>query len=206
MTTSYSAGDSKRIIIGAAAVFIADDNTVVLPDLTTSVSSAEDLFTNAAGWRNVGYTDGGIEVSYEPTYTDVTVDQMLDSAVVFKSGMKVLVNTTFGEATLENLLVSWGGEAGDLTDGNTSLDISAGHLGDFPVERAVAFVGPGPRTVSTNQKNERIYNVGRAIQTQTTAHKLARDSATTLPVSFRCLPDSTTNSYGKVVDRAYAIS
>lgn len=202
----FSQGNSKQILVGAAAVFISNTQSD-LPSLTSTVSSAETLIDAATGWTHAGYTDGGVEVSYEPTYGDVTVDQLLDSAVIFKSGMKVMVNTTFAEATLENLLVTWGAQDADLT-GNT-LDIDAGSLGAFPHERGVAFVGPGPRTSSANTKNERIYWVQRAIQTQTTAHKLARDAATTLPVSFRCLPGGaagTTNSYGSVVDRAYALS
>lgn len=209
---TFSQGNSKNIIVGAAAVFISNSQANLTDFATvdaTNSSSAKDLIAADTNWQHSGYTDGGVEVSYEPTYGDVTVDQLLDSAVIYKTGMKVMVNTTFSEATLENLLITWGAQDADLgvadADGNQTLDIDAGSLGAFPHERGVAFVGQGPRTSSTKTL-ERIYWVQRAIQTSTTAHKLSRDAATTLPVSFRCLPggaSGTTNSYGQVQDRAY---
>jgi hypothetical protein len=194
---------SKQIVVGAAAFFISDAQSP-LTDLTAGVGKAADLIAADSNWKNVGYTEGGVEVQYEPTYTDVMVDQLLDSALIFKSGMKVQVNTTLSEATLENLLVTWGQASTSLA--SSVLSIEGGSLGDYPHERGVAFVGPGPRTVSNN--NERIYHVERAIQTQTTNHFLKRDAATTLPVSFRCLPGSPNSgvsqtSYGTVRDRAY---
>lgn len=209
--TTTSQGNSKQILVGAAAVYISGTQAA-LPDLTAVTTSATVALDSATGWAHTGYTDGGIEVQYEPTYGDVTVDQLLDSAVIYKTGMKVLVNTTFSEATLENLLITWGSADSDLTtnaDGYKTLDINAGALGSFPHERGVAFVGPGPRTASAGKSVERIYHVERAIQTSNTNHSLKRDAATTLPVSFRCLPggvSGTSTSYGTVQDRAYTAS
>lgn len=201
----YSVGDSKKVIVGAAAFFVADAVLgATLPSTLASdtTSRAEELLSGATDWKNVGFTDGGVEVSYEPTYGDVTVDQLLDSAVIFKSGMKVSVNTTFSEATLENLVVVWGQQS--TTKSGNVLTIEGGSLGDVPTERALAFVGPAPRSAS--DKVQRVYHVTRAIQTQTTAHSLKRDAATTLPVSFRCLPGTAVSggtAYGTVRDRAY---
>jgi hypothetical protein len=203
--------EKKNILVGAAALYVGT-TTAVAPVLTAN-NPAGPVVAAATGWSQVGYTDGGVEVSYEPAYTDITVDQLLDSAIIFKSGMKVMVNTTLSEATLENLLIVWGAQTGDLTTSGSdrTLQISAGNLGDFPVERQLIFVGPGPRVdISGNTAHkERVYSINRAIQTNTTAHSLKRDAATTLPVSFRCLPGSnlagnTTTAYGTVVDRTIA--
>jgi hypothetical protein len=198
---TYNVGDSKQIIVGAAAFFVSDSGAD-LPSLV-GAGRAEDLIAaDTTDWQEVGFTDGGVTVSYEPTYGDVTVDQLLDSARLFKSGMKVMVNTTLAEATLENMLVTWGQATSTLA--TSVLDIEGGSLGDAPVERALAFVGPGPRSASP--QNQRIYHINRAIQTQTTAHTLKRDAATTLPVSFRCLPGTAASggtSYGTVRDRVY---
>lgn len=198
--------EKKNILVGAAALYVGT-TTAAAPVLTAN-NPAGPVVSAATGWSQVGYTDGGVEVSYEPAYTDVTVDQLLDSAIIFKSGMKVMVNTTLSEATLENLLIVWGAQDADLNTANRTLEISAGNLGDFPVERQLIFVGPGPRVdISGNAAHkERVYTINRAIQTNTTAHSLKRDAATTLPVSFRCLPGSNlagnnTTAYGTVVDR-----
>ena len=198
---------SKNIIVGAAAFLISDSGA----DLPALVKGQAVLTGSVGDYRNVGFTSGGVTVSYEPTYGDVTVDQLLVSALVFKSGMKVMVNTTFGEASLENLLVTWGQNSDTYAAGadpatdDDELTIEGGALGDYPTERALLFVGNGPRSKAA--KTERVYHVNRAIQTQTTAHDLKRDAATNLPVSFRCLPGAnfsgaSATAYGKVLDRA----
>jgi hypothetical protein len=116
---------------------------------------------------------------------------------MYKQGMRVSVNTTLAEATLDNMLVAWGQAANTLT--GTALTISAGSLGEAPVERSLAFVGPGPGV-----KVERLYYVRRALQVESTAHRLSRNDPTAIPVSFRLLPEfsiSGSSDYGAVTDR-----
>jgi hypothetical protein len=213
--------DSKNIIVGAAQFFVSkkDSNTTGAAPadfaLPAAALSATGSITKGAGltalegvYRNVGYTQEGVEVSYEPDYGDVEVDQLLDSARIFKQSMRVMVNTTFAEAVLENLLIVWGQSADtvDRTDAaNPILTIDAGSLGDAPAERALVFVGPAPR--SQGQK-ERVYHVSRAIQTESSSHALRRSEVTALPVSFRILPADAVSggksTYGTVRDRATA--
>lgn len=186
---------NKNIIIGAAQFWIATETDEITAAPT--LAPGTDLPT-LTGWREVGYTTDGVEISYEPDYGDVEVDQLLDSAVIFKQGMRVTVNTTLMEATLENLLVVWGQTAGTLTGG--VLTIESGDLGDYPLERSLLFRGPAPRGGTAVQ---RWYHINRAIQTESTAHALRRAEATSLPASFRCLPDDD-GEYGTITDRASA--
>ena len=207
------AKERKNIIVGAANFYVTTKHSLsdgvtsddfALPTGITTGTSAIDasaLLDADSKWRDVGYTQEGVEVSYEPDYGDVEVDQLLDSARLFKQSMRVMVNTTLAEATLENLLVVWGQVDESLED--DVLDIEAGELGDEPVERGLAFVGPGPRAASAQQ---RIYHVERAIQTESSSHSLRRSENTGLPVSFRILPNEKTSvtaaRYGTVRDRA----
>jgi hypothetical protein len=158
-----------------------------------------------ANWRNAGYTSDGIEVSYEPDYGEVSVDQMLDAAKLFKQGMRVSINTNLAEASLLNLLLAWGQRAGSLTGTAPAqtLNIEGGGLGDEPIERSLAFVGPAPRSAA-GQKVERVYYVRRALQVETSAHSLARSDATVFPVSFRLLAEATASGsdYGSITERA----
>lgn len=203
----------KNIIIGAAALFVSvKDSTdpaffpsgqkvgVALPSLTGAGSAAGKIEADAANWRSAGYTTDGIEVSYEPDFGEVQVDQLLDAAKLFKQGMRVSVNTTLVEASLENLLVAWGQQNSTLD--SDELTISAGALGDEPVERSLAFVGPSPRGTA-GEKRERVYHVRRALQVETSAHSLARSDATVFPVSFRLLPEATASGsdYGTISER-----
>lgn len=202
----------KNIIIGAAAVYLsAEDSTEWTSAPSLPTVSGTDSMTPAldasADWKHSGFTSEGVEVSYEPDYGEVEVDQLLDSAKLFKQSMKVMVNTTFSEATLENLLIVWGQQNSSFSSDATSetLAISAGSLGDEPTERSVAFVGPAPRA-DAGTKRERVYHVRRALSIESSSHSLKRNEATVFPVSFRLLPDPSFSGqeYGVVKDRNIA--
>lgn len=210
----------KNIIVGAAALYVSKDDSTsatwisgaapgtsggpALPAGATTPSGATAavaLEADTTKWKGSGFTNDGIEVSYEPDYGEVQVDQLLDSAKIFKQGMRVSVNTTLVEATLENLLIAWGQQSGTLASG--SLGIAAGGLGDEPVERSLAFVGQAPRT-GAGAKQERVYHLRRALQVESSSHSLSRSDATVFPVSFRLLPDPAASGkeYGTITDRA----
>jgi hypothetical protein len=202
----------RNIIIGAAALYIsAKDSTAAnytaptLPAGTAGQSVTAALDTATTDWRHAGFTTEGLEVSYEPDYGDVQVDQLLDSAKLFKQSMKVTVKTTLAEASLENLLVAWGQQATTLTSGSstTDLGIAAGALGDEPVERSLVAVGPGPRSSADNSKRERIYHARRVLSVEASSHSVKRNEATVFPVSFRLLPDPNFagQEYGVIRDR-----
>lgn len=211
------AKERKNIIVGAAAFYVtvkhslssgvtdADFNLPTTLDVKTPSSAIdpEATLNGDSKWRDIGYTQEGVEVSYEPDYGDVEVDQLMDSARLFKQSMRVMVNTTLAEATLENLLVVWGQAEPTALATEGVVDIEAGDLGDEPIERGLAFVGPGPRK---STKQFRLYHVTRAIQTESSSHALRRSENTGLPVSFRILPNEKTSNtaarYGTVRDRA----
>lgn len=191
--------NDRNIIVGAAQFWIGATGTVTAPPAGTS--------TTLTGWTPVGFTSEGVEVSYEPDYGDVDVDQLLDAARIFKQAMRVTVNTTFAEATLENLLVVWG-QSGAPAAG--TVNILAGALGAAPVERSLLFVGPAPvgGTDQAPVAQERVYYIRRAVQTESTSFALRKTEMTGLPASFRCLPDTKASggaSYGSITDRAATV-
>lgn len=208
----------QNILVGAAALYVSviDSTNAAwvqtgatpiigalgppLPAETANTTIVPAIDAATTNWRSAGFTSEGIEVSYEPQFGDIEVDQLLDSAKLFKQSMRVMVNTTFTEATLENLLVLWGQQASTLAA--SVLGVSSGDLGDEPVERSLLFVGPAPRTAA-NKKQERVYHIHRALSVESTSHALRRNEPTTLPVSFRVLPDPIRSGkqYGYVKDR-----
>lgn len=212
---------TKNIIVGAAAIYVsktnsteagwsgASDQTIVaVPTLTVNVAAGA-AFDASADWTHVGFTSAGIELSYEPTFGEVAVDQLLDTAKMFKSGMKASVKTTLAEATLENLVVAWGQTDSSLAAGSSpdttgqELSIAGGALYDEPVERSVAFIGPAPRTSGTGKKRERLYFLRRALNVAASAHALKKDAMTDIPVDLRLLADPyySGKEYGIIRDR-----
>jgi hypothetical protein len=143
-----------------------------------------------------------LEIQFQPDFGEVAVDQVLDVAKLFKQGMQVNLNTTFAESTLENLLFALAGKDGDLNtvSGNPTLNLSAGDIGECPVERGLVAVGPGTGDCAIGDELERVYVAYRALSIESVTVSAKRDEATMFEVSFRLLPNDDA-SYGKIVDR-----
>jgi len=213
---AYSRGSSSNIIVGAAALFTHDAGPIGLdsagkitdtqagtdlPAFTANATSYKDTVDADDAYTNVGYTSNGLELAFQPDFGEVAVDQLLDVARLFKQGMTVNLNTSFAEATLENLLVAIAADDTDLTSasGVSQLKMSAGDIGDVPLERGLVAVGPGSGSAATPK--ERIYVAYRALSIENVTVSAKRDEASMFEVSFRLLPNDDA-SYGRIVDRS----
>jgi hypothetical protein len=213
---AYSRGSSSNIIVGAAALFTHDAGPIGLdsagkitdtqaatdlPVFTASATSYKETVDTDSAYTNVGYTSNGLELAFQPDFGEVAVDQLLDVARLFKQGMTVNLNTSFAEATLENLLVAIAADDTDLSTaaGVSTLKMSAGDIGDVPLERGLVAVGPGSGSSATPK--ERIYVAYRALSIENVTVSAKRDEASMFEVSFRLLPNDDA-SYGRIVDRS----
>ena len=209
---AYSRGTSSNIIVGAAALFVADTTLTpnTLENFSTEVSFRETL-SNDADYTNVGYTMNGLEMQFQPDFGEVQVDQILDVAKLYKQGMQVNLATAFAEATLENLLLALAFSSDELT-GNVAthtgktLNLSAGDIGECPVERGIVAVGPGTGDCVDSPFVERVYTAYRALSIENVTVSAKRDEASMFEVSFRLLPEDASGSYGKIVDRTFGQS
>jgi hypothetical protein len=217
---------------GVSKAFTASKNTSV-PAFASSLSytdSLNDIDTataltdgtarsgntastqKGAFYRNVGYTNNGLQVTYNPSYGSVTVDQLLDSAKLFKETMEVMIATEMAEGTLENVLAVFGQSSSTLVEAGTgltatdTLGLAGGALGEAPTERQLIAVGQGPTADAT--KTERVYYARRVLSVQQSQFSLARNAASTFPVTFRLLPSGDSahagKEYGFIVDRVIA--
>jgi hypothetical protein len=206
--------EAKNIIVGAAPLFLSKKDSTessyatVLPE-GANVTANTSIYDEAtrelkggltAAYANVGYTNNGLQITYNPTYGSVTVDQLLDTAKLFKESMEVMLATEFTEATLENVLKVFGQGASTLS--NDALGLEAGALGQEPTERQLIAVGLAPRSAA-NKKRERVYYARRVLSVQQSQFTLARNNPTVFPVTFRLLPDAAYAGaeYGKIIDR-----
>ena len=211
---AYSRGTSTNIIVGAAALFVADANlnttTNAIPSFV-STESYKSTLSSDPDYTNVGYTMNGIELQFQPDFGEVAVDQVLDVAKLYKQGMQVNLATAFAEATLENLLLATAGQDSDLSGTKSSsagrtLQLSAGDIGECPVERGIVAVGPGTGDCEDSGNVERVYVAYRALSIESVTVSAKRDEASMFEVSFRLLPDDLTATYGKIVDRTHTAS
>jgi hypothetical protein len=213
---AYTRGNNQNIIVGAASFFIGDTTltAATLPSMTGSPASTQsyrETLSNNAAFENVGYTMNGLELSFQPNFGEVQVDQLLDVAKLYKQGMQVSLKTAFAEATLENLLVALAYGNSKLTGTKSaaagqSLDLSAGDIGECPVERGIIAVGPGTGDCEESDRIERVYAAYRALSIDNVTVSAKRDAVSMFEVSFRLLPDDSSASYGKIVDRTWTIT
>jgi hypothetical protein len=209
---AYSRGSSTNIIVGAAALFVAD--TVLTPatlEAFVGNESFRETLADDAGYTNVGYTMNGLELQFQPDFGEVQVDQILDVAKLYKQGMQVNLATAFAEATLENLLLALAFNDDQLTgtkstSNGRSLNLSAGELGECPVERGIVAVGPGTGDCEDSAAVERVYTAYRALSIENVTVSAKRDEASMFEVSFRLLPEDVSGSYGKIVDRTHTVA
>ena len=206
---------------GTAAVGAVKPSTLVPAfasgvSYTTTLNNAtpsKDGGVTAAAYRNVGYTNNGLQISYQPTYDSVTVDQLLDTAKLFKSAMQVQISTEMAEGTLENVLAVFGQKSSTLASTGTdltatdTLGLEAGALGSAPTERQLIAIGQAPTAVAT--ETERVYYARRVLSVEQSQFSLARTAATTFPVTFRLLPSGDSahagSEYGKIIDRVLTV-
>ena len=234
---AQNTGNAKNILVGASPLFVsnldvtsssyvenAEPGTTAAGAFVSGQSYTTTLNAitpaNTFAYRNVGFTNNGLQITYNPTYDSVTVDQLLDTAKLFKSAMEVMIATEMSEGTLENTLVIFGQpddptnntaisqdntiiSTGSGTSKKDTLGIAAGALGIAPTERQLVAVGQAPTT--SGSKTERVYYARRVLSVQQSQFTLARSTATTFPVTFRLLPTAMSGyegqEYGKIIDR-----
>lgn len=197
--------DKKNVLVGAARLYIGPSGTSK-PAPVAGTNYTETM--DAAGtWRPVGYTTDGVEFATDPTYDEITVDQQMDAVRIFKSGMSANVSTTLAEATLENLVVAWGqatATASALGAAESEMTIEGGALGDAPIERGLIAVGNAPEVPGGGRFGQRIYHLYRVLSVEGSTVNMSRTDPTTIPVTFRALPDDATGRYGTIRDRGGA--
>ncbi len=150
---------------------------------------------------DVGATQEGAELAWEPDMVDIEIDQFGDAARVVNSMTKVSLKTVLAEGTLENLKLSW-----NLPDSNIEVDpgettLSIGLFSVYPQERTLELIGNAPGTTASTTYT-RTYTNHRAVQYSSSSHNLKRAENTAFPVDFRILPDPSQSGqeYGTIVD------
>lgn len=211
----------KNIIVGAARVYLGP-STSATASLATSKpayvagtrysttmagadgSTSTGVATLVTNWQEVGFTQDGVEIATDPSWGEVEVDQLLDSAKIFKDGMSLNITTTFAEATLTNLLIAWGQASTTVSSVGVfenEATIEGGNLGDAPLERGIVAIGNSVENAGGNTYGERVYQAFRVLSVEAVSSTMARSEATVIPVTFRALP-ADNGRYGAVRDRA----
>jgi hypothetical protein len=161
------------------------------------------MSTNGITYTDLGATQDGAELAWEPDMVDIEIDQFGDAARVVTSKIKVSLKTKLAEATLENLARAWNySVAGTVTTAGSTKTLKMGLQSVYPVENYIRLIGTAPGSTATTTYT-RTYNCNRVIQYSSSSHMLKRAENMAFPVDFRILPNpsNTGAEYGTIVDQ-----
>jgi hypothetical protein len=187
---------TSNIVVGEASVKTGVSNI-------TMTNSDFDSLTD------VGATQGGLEISWEPDMVDIEIDQYGDAAKVIQSKVKVMVKTTLAEGTLNNLATAWsydnvdgGADIKVNNDGANTKTLLFGSQSVYPFEYALQVTGYAPGSTASVTKTRK-FNTKRAVSMTTSMLSMKRAEASVFEVSFRILPvvGDTGYEYGKIIDQ-----
>jgi len=150
---------------------------------------------------DLGATQDGAEISWEPDMVDIEVDQFGDAARIVNSKIKVSVKTKLAEGTLDNLLIAWNYPASKLVNAGGFKTLSIGIQSVYPEERYLRITGNAPGTTASVSKL-RTYECNRVVSYSSSSHMMKRSENVAFPVEFRVLPDpsKTGAEYGTIKD------
>lgn len=186
-------------------------SNIVVGEATVKTGVSNITMTNSDfdSLTDVGATQGGLEISWEPDMVDIEIDQYGDAAKVIQSKVKVMVKTTLAEGTLNNLATAWsydnvdgGADIKVNNDGANTKTLLFGSQSVYPFEYALQVTGNAPGSTASVTKTRK-FNTKRAVSMTTSMISMKRAEATVFEVSFRILPvtGDAGYEYGKIIDQ-----
>ena len=186
-------------------------SNIVVGEATVKTGVSNITMTNSDfdSLTDVGATQGGLEISWEPDMVDIEIDQYGDAAKVIQSKVKVMVKTTLAEGTLNNLATAWsydnvdgGADIKVNNDGANTKTLLFGSQSVYPFEYALQVTGYAPGSTASVTKTRK-FNTKRAVSMTTSMLSMKRAEASVFEVSFRVLPvvGDTGYEYGKIIDQ-----
>ena len=186
-------------------------SNIIVGEATIKLGTNANATTIAAmnNFADIGATQNGLEISWEPDMVDIEIDQFGDAAKVIQSKVKVMVKTTLAEGTLNNLATAWNYDSetdgADIlvnNDGVSSKTFLFGAQGVIPFEKGLVVTGTAPGSTASATLTRKFYTK-RAISMESSSISMKRAEATMFAVGFRILPTvaDTGYEYGKIIDQ-----
>lgn len=174
--------NAQNVLVGSATLRVAPIGT------TIPVFTASPLAWDAA-WKQVGYTKDGTKLDYNPTFTDITVDE--EDAPIDKrlTGEKAVISANVAEATLDNIATAIAGVNGAPVvvaavggaKGTKTIKVGSGKA----AKMMVSLEGVSPDGLS------RVVVGYIAIATGNLSLAFKKNSEVIVPMSFELMADSS---------------
>jgi hypothetical protein len=111
---------------------------------------------------NVGYSDGGVNVKWNPKYTNRMVDQVIGPVKANLDEVMAQVEITLAEASMDNLRLAMGLPSAAVSSSVMSIGANIGAPGSEPNYLTVYMQGAGPGGASATRhvKIQKCYSSG----------------------------------------------
>jgi len=145
---------------------------------TEPLDSAVNTTPQASAWTDLGGTDGGVTLSVDQKFTELMVDQIVDSVGRRLTQREVTFDTSLAEATLVNLQTAMNGGTTATGSGYATLDPLNVTSATQPTYIAAMMDGFAPTSF------RRRVIIRKALNVSKLQSSYAKDKQTFIPVTF----------------------
>jgi hypothetical protein len=186
----------KNLVQGPMDVFLGTfDGTVVREPTPAAVNSTPQ----ASAWADMGGTKDGCQLNLNLKYSELSVDQVLDTVGTRVSDRDMQVKTKLAEVTLANLQLAWNGGTITTGVGFATLDPLDGTAATQPAYFSMLFWGYAPSSALGVVKR-RMVILRKVLNIETTVLDNKKDAMGLVPVTFRAHWMDSTNRPFRIID------
>lgn len=95
---------ATNVLYGVGVLFTAPVGTAVPSDQNLGVGSS----WVSGGWSYIGATDQGVSLTFNPTTTDIRIEEQQTPVAALVDQVTMEVTTSLSEETLSNINIAWG--------------------------------------------------------------------------------------------------
>jgi len=95
---------SSNVLYGIGVLFTAPVGTAVPSDQNLGVGSS----WVSGGWSYVGATEQGVSLTFNPTTTDIRIEEQQTPVAALVDNVSLQITTSMSEETLTNINLTWG--------------------------------------------------------------------------------------------------
>lgn len=162
---------------------------------TEPADAAVNSTPQASAWTDAGATDGGLTITVNQDFSEITVDQVADVVGRRLVGRNVTVATAMAEGTLENMTLAVNDTTTASGSGYKSISLIPGQAAMVPTERAILVDGWAP---GVNKRRRFVARRVLSIENVETAYQ--KDGKYMIPVTFGAHYVDATTSPVKWID------
>lgn len=187
------AQNPANLIMGPAQVYLGAFGAVEPTDANVNATPA------ASAWTEIGLTDGGVQMTITPKFTDFAADQIVDVPGTRLTSRTITVGTTMSEVTIANLAAALNSSIGATGANFATFEPNYGQFASQLPYAAILLDGWAPTTAGNNFRRRIILR--KTMQSSKVDLNYAKDKQLGLSVSWQAFFVSNTIAPYHIVDQ-----